>query len=462
MIVVVGLSHQTAPIGVRERLALPQDVVPLVLAELVAHPEVAEALLLVTCNRVEVFAAPPPGEGLSRTAAVVVEALEARAPGVAEHLYRHEGPAAVQHVFRVAASLDSLVVGEPQILGQLKDSFATAHTAGTLGPRLNRTVTRAIRSAKRVRTETGLGAGQVSVPSVAIELARQVFGSLAGHNTVLIGSGEMAEAVARLARGDGANLFVVGRNQMRVAELTRAVGGEPRPWAELPRTLVEADVVITSTSAPGHIIDYALVSGMRRARHGRSLFFIDLAVPRDVDPRVEELDYVFAYNIDDFSRVVAGSLASRQREAQRAEAIVNEEACSFARWFDAEQVTPVVVALRRRFLEVLGSELDRTLRGRLKGLPREERASLERMVEAAVKKLLHAPTMRLREIASDRHGEAFRREELTAALSELFELDALASQDSASGSACWDSSEEPSKERESATTEHLPANKSAN
>jgi glutamyl-tRNA reductase len=258
---------------------------------------------------------------------------------------------------------------------------------------------------------------------VAVDLARQIFGDLRGRAAVLIGSGDMAESVARLLRGDGSRILVVGRNQHRVAEIARATDGEPRCWDELEASLIEADVVITSTSAPVPIIGRDLVAGLRRRRRARRLFFVDLAVPRDVEPTVDQLDWVFSYNIDDFSRVVAESLSAREREAEEASRIIEAEVQSFERWADAEQVTPVLVALRSRMREILELELERSLSGRLKHLGDAERDNLRTMLEAATKKLMHNPTVRLRELAADREAENFRSDLLADALMELFELE---------------------------------------
>ncbi len=426
MIVVVGLSHRSAPIEVRERLALPREEVTAVLRELMDHPAVAEVMVLSTCNRVEVVAAgtEPRGADLSAVADAAVAALEARAPGISAHAYRHLGADAVQHLFRVASSLDSLVLGEPQILGQLKQSFELARETGTVGIRLNRTIPRAIRAAKRVRTETSVGSGQVSVPSVAVDLATQIFGELRGRTAALVGAGEMAETVARLLVAENVRLLVVGRDPVKVAELTDRIGGEPRGFDQLQPALQAADVVITSTSAPTYVVPHELVAAGHRARRGRSLFFIDLAVPRDVDPRVSDLDRVFAYNIDDFSRVVEETFSQRRREAEQAEQIVQSEAEGFDRWLGAtEQVTPAIVALRSKFESVLVEELDRTLRSRLKHLSDEDRVALEKMREAAVNKLLHSATVNLRQVAQENLEDGMRTEQMVEALTALFEID---------------------------------------
>jgi glutamyl-tRNA reductase len=425
LIVVVGLSHRTAPIAVREAIALPQEVVPALLRELCSLAIVGEVMIVSTCNRVELVAAGKAVDAdLARVAEACVEALCQRAPKIREHLYQHAGGAAVRHLFRVAASLDSLVLGEPQILGQLKQAFDVSREARALGPILNRTLPRALRVAKRVRTETSIGAGQVSVPSVAVDLARQIFGDFTGRFVMLVGSGEMAETAAKQLRGAGARVVVVGRNLERAEQVAKSVEGEGRSWSELGATLSEADVVITSTSAKGYVIDYDTVAAARKRRRGQNQFLIDLAVPRDIDPRVEKLDGVYLYNVDDLTAQVKESLSARSREAERAEAIVVNEALGYERWADAEQATPTVVALRARLRAALDVELNRSLKGRLRHLAEDERAALNKMLDASINRVLHGPTLRLRQAAAARSPEALSLEQLTTALAELFQLSA--------------------------------------
>jgi len=426
MIVVVGLSHRTAPIAVRETLVLDSEGLPDFLRRLVQSPAVGEALLVSTCNRVELVAAGRTGfdSDLHEVAKACVAALAEHAPDIAPHLYSHVGGSAVRHLFRVAASLDSMVLGEPQILGQVKEAYEIARKAGTVGSVLHRTLPRAIRAAKRVRTETAIGSGQVSVPSVAVDLTRSIFGDLKGHRALLVGSGEMAEAVARLLKAGGASIVVVGRTLSRAEHLADQVGGTARPWEALEQCLVEADVVVTSTSAPHHVIEYDQVSAARRARRGRNQFFIDLAVPRDVDPRIEELDGEFLYNIDDLSKVVSETLSTRSREAASAEAIVDREAEGYDRWADAEQATPTIVRLRAKVIASLEEELSRSLKGNLKHLSEADRTALEKMLESAVNRLLHQPTIRLRQAALERASETFSLDQLSSAINELFAFDA--------------------------------------
>jgi glutamyl-tRNA reductase len=423
VIVVVGLSHKNAPIEVREKLAVSRGAVPGVLARLTGHRAVGEALVLSTCNRVEIYAA---ARGRGATEAELAEASRAAlsvledlgGQGVLPWLVNEVGKSAVLHLFRVAASLDSLVVGEPQILGQLKDAIELAREHKTLGATLGNAMHRAVRVGKRVRTETAIGEGQVSVSSVAIDLARNIFGDLEGHTAALIGAGEMAEAASKLLVRAGARLHIVNRSPERARALAAEVGGEPRPWCDLERTLVEADIVVSSTASPGYVITQDLMKGVRKARRGRSLFLIDIAVPRDVDPKVNKLDNVYLYDVDDLSQIVNESLEGRAAEAARAAAIAEEEARGFEAWTREQALTPAIVALRARIRAVLEAELARSLAGKLRHLPPADREALGVMLDAATNKFLHRPVTRLRGLAGDP-----RAEDYVEALRDLFEVE---------------------------------------
>jgi glutamyl-tRNA reductase len=350
--------------------------------------------------------------------AVIRQLAEVGGNSVVPHLAHASGRQAVTHLYRVAASLDSLVVGEPQILGQLKDAIALAREHNTIGAKLDRVVRSALKVAKQVRSETAIGAGQVSVPSVAVDLARQIFDRLDGRTSLLVGAGEMAESAAKLLARAGADLLVCNRSPERGNALAQSVGGRARAWDHLPESLVDADIVITSTASTKHVITAKQLKKIRRARRGRSLFLIDIAVPRDVEPRVNNLDNVYLYDIDDLSHVVAEARAGRADEARRAEEIVQREMLSFERQMSEQAVTPVVVGLRERTRGVLHRELKRSLKGRLKHLGGDEREALRIMLDAAVNKLMHAPTRHLKEMASSGGGADY-----ADLLSELFELD---------------------------------------
>lgn len=422
MYAVVGLSHHTAPIEVRELMALEKEQIEALLKQLVAEPQITEALVLSTCNRVEVVACAANGVDLPELEQVVRAQLAVHAARLTPHLYAHLGPHGLKHLFRVASSLDSLVVGEPQILGQLKQALEFAQDVGTVGPSLRRATTHAIRTAKRVRTETALGVGQVSVPSVAVDLTRRIFGDLKGHKAALLGLGEMGQLVAKQLRTEGAELFALGRSPERVQALAQALGAKPRSMDQLESTLVEVDVLIAMTSAHGAVVDYEMVARLKKLRRGRSLFFVDLSVPRNIDPRVNGLEDIYLYNIDDLSQIVAQTKSSRRGEADRAEQIVLEETKSFERSASAEQVTPTIVALRRRLSNALRAELEKSKRTKLRHLSGDDHESLDRMLDAAVNKILHGPTVRLREAAANQ-SESAALDLLVSTLTDLFGLD---------------------------------------
>jgi glutamyl-tRNA reductase len=423
VIIKVGLSHRTAPVEIREQLAFGKDALPAVLSELLTTTPVGEAVVLSTCNRFEVYAALPRGAeshdgALAEASLAIEQRLIARTnPAVGRALAREHGPAALRHLFRVACSLDSLVVGEPQILGQLKDAVSQATAAGSVGPTLGKALHRALFVGKRVRTETQIGAGQVSVSSIAVDLAAKIFGELDGTTALMIGAGEMAEMAAKLLVKEGARLIVVNRSRERAEKLAAEVGGEPRDWGELNWCLIEADIVIASTASPTFVVTADALKTARKARRGRSLFLIDIAVPRNIDPAVAKLDGVYLYGIDDLEQVVADSLADRASEAQKAEAIVDGEVRAFEVKTGELVMNPVIVGLRARVRASLIAELERSLSGKLKHLPATDREALSAMVDAATNKLCHRPTSRLRALAADPRGA-----EAADTLRDLFDL----------------------------------------
>jgi glutamyl-tRNA reductase len=457
VIVVVGLSHREAPIEVRERVAIQREALPSVLRGLAARPALREVVCLSTCNRIEVYAVANGATEVDFAAAVheIEQALgELGDPGGATtlraSLKSRVGDEAVRHLFRVTSSLDSLVVGEPQILGQVKDAYEIAREAGTVGRYLERAMSRALHVAKRVRTETTIGEGQVSVSSIAVDLARQIFEDLAKRTVLLIGAGEMAEAAAKLLVKSGSRLVVINRSPERATELARDFGGVARPWSDLAACLVEADVAVTSTSAPGFVITRAVTAQAMKARRGRSLFFIDIALPRDVEPSVNDLDNVYLYDIDNLSQLVTDSLRGREAEAARAETLVSREAETFAAWTETLNVTGTIVALRAKVRASLLAEVEKTVSGRLRHLPEADRKALEVMVDAAVNKLLHTPVTRIKAMASDPRGD-----DLVKALHHLFDLPevAAAAKDDAGEDA--DSNDEASLAAASGARERL-------
>jgi glutamyl-tRNA reductase len=419
VILVIGLSHKTAPVDVREKFAAAADALPEVLARLANRAELAESMLLSTCNRVEVFANAKDVAAASRAVREVLREHvgAARADDMRDYLYELTDDEAVRHVFRVAASLDSMVLGEPQILGQVKDAYDAAVAAGTLGTFLGRCVHRAFTVAKRVRTETALGAGTVSISSVAVDLARRIFGDLVGHTVLLLGAGEMAEAAARsLGKGAG-SVRVCNRSFERAASLAAHFGGSAAPLDKLDEELVLADVVVASTASPSFVVTRDMVKQAMRARRGRTLFFVDIAVPRNVDPAVHKIDNVFVFNVDDLEQQVADGMKARHGEVEAAERIVAHELEEFRKWAHGLDVQPTIVALRAKTRAVLVAELERSLGGRLKHLGEGDRAALSQMLDSAVNKLMHAPTTRLKAAAAQQDGP-----ELVDAVRHLFDL----------------------------------------
>jgi glutamyl-tRNA reductase len=409
--VVVGLSHRTAPVEVREHLAVAPDRLEQELREIAANARFDEALLISTCNRVELYATSVnPIEAVQSAR----EALSKRLPETApeDTLYQERGIDVVRHVFRVASSLDSLVVGEPQILGQVKEAFDAAQGAGTVGTLLGRCFTQAFATAKRVRSETAIAEGTVSVSSIACELATKIFGNLEGRRTLLLGAGEMGESAARSLRQTGTQLHVVNRSEERARALAESCEARTAPYERPTTDLVEADVVVASTASPKFILTPELMKGVVRTRRHRPLFIIDIAVPRDVDPRVGNMDNVFVYDVDDLQQVAEENLSVRAREATQAESIVEEEVESFLSWRRSLELAPTIVALRRRFGQVADEELQRAL-PRLQSMSESDRAVLEAMGRSLVNKLLHQPMTQLKAGAGEPDGalliDAIRR-----------------------------------------------------
>jgi glutamyl-tRNA reductase len=399
VIVVVGVSHRTAPLEVREALAFPKDRLADVLRRLLEQGGAAEAMVLSTCNRVEMYArgdVEAMGEALPR----LFCELHGKTTGELERfLYRLADEDAVRHAFRVAASLDSMVIGEPQILGQVKDAYQVAEEAGTLGSFLNALRNRSLAAAKRARTETGIGRNAVSVSYVAVELARKIFGDLKDRNVLLVGAGKMTELAARHLVRNGARASVLGgRTFARAEQLAAALGGRAAPFESLREELRRADIVISGTGAPDVVIRTDDVEAARKGRGARPLFLIDIAVPRDVEPAVGKLHGVFLYDLDDLKSVAEANIRERQKEAAGAEALVEREVREFLLWQKSLDVVPLLADLRRRAEEIRRSELEKARR-RLGSLSPEQEQALEAVTSAIVNKLLHAPTVELKEIA---------------------------------------------------------------
>ena len=407
-LVLIGVNHKTAPIELRERIAIPRDELPEATRALAAVPGVSECMIVSTCNRVEMLAS--------------VESPDTDLKGfmhrhfgldpslLAAHIYEQHDRDAVRHLFRVASSLDSMVVGEPQILGQVKEAFAVARASGTVAGQLEHLLQSAFAAAKKVRSETEIGSNSVSIASVAVELARKIFGSLQGRTVFLVGAGKMSELAARhlVQQGAGA-ILVSNRTQERARVMAEEFKGRVIPFEKLYEAASEADIVISSTGAPHPIFRREHGQAFMQRRKNRPMFFIDIAVPRDVDPEMGKLEGVFVYDIDDLQAVAAAHMAERSRVASDAETLIAGEVERFQQRQRTVNVAPAIVALQRQAEEIRLTELKR-VQARLGSLSAEQVAAVEALTRGLVNKFLHPPMQALKQAA--REGNAARLDAL--------------------------------------------------
>ena len=391
-LLLIGVSHKTAPVAVRERLAVDPDAIAAALVELTALSPVREAAMISTCNRVELYVA---ADDADRAAAELAGVLARRAGvavgDIAEHLYQHRDSAAVRHLFRVASSLDSLVIGEPQILGQTKQAYDAAVQHGTAGAVLRACFEEgAFRVARRVRRETAIARNPVSVSSVAVEFARQVVGDFSRKRVLIVGAGKMSELAARTLRTHGATLTVINRTRARADEMAQRFGADVADWNDLQGALANADIVIASTGAQRPVLTLDLIKDVRRLRRGKPLCLLDIAVPRDVDPAVAKLDGIYLFDIDDLQKQANDHRAER---AEEAETLVAEEHGRFVKRWRSRQLGPTVSALRTHVLGIAQAEAQRLFGGMGE---REKKAALD-LADSIAKKILHLPQMALRD-----------------------------------------------------------------
>lgn len=419
-LLLVGVSHRTAPVELRERLDFQARGLDAALTALNERGAGREAVIVSTCNRAELYTVcENVAEGRSAIADFLCEYHGVERASVLPHLYDVADMEAARHLFRVAAGLDSLVMGEPQILGQVKDAHTAATSARTAGPLLNRLFHSSFAVGKRVRTETGLGSGAVSVSYAAVSLSKKIFGDLRGRSVLVIGAGEMGKLTALHMKSQGVHqVTIVSRTIAHAARTAEAIGGgSAAPWDELDTLLGTADIVITATGAPSVILTKAYLESVMRPRRNRPLFIIDIAMPRDVEPAAGDIEQVFLYNIDDLQATVRENLARRASEVSRAEAIVAEEVEKFGQWLRARGAVPTIVALRQRFDAIRRSELDRLA----SSLPPDTRGRVDDITRLIVEKLLLTPTEQLKSAADpDTIGT------YAEALTRLFALDTRA------------------------------------
>lgn len=418
---ITGLNHKTAPVEVREKLALPEAELAAELGRLRGIPGFSEAMILSTCNRVEIAAAIDDG---ADARSGVVDLLSARhgltRDGVEPHLYTHVGLDAVRHLFRVASSLDSMVVGEPQILGQLKNAYAVAKDAGACGRVLETIVTRAFAVAKRVRTETDIGQSAVSVSYAAVELAREIFGDLRGKRVLLIGAGKMSALTAKHLRRTGATeIYVTNRTHQRAVELAAQFDGMVVDYLAFGRLLPSVDIIITSSGAAAYVITAEQMRQVIQARRNRPVFLIDIAVPRNVEPAVNGLDNVFLYDIDDLQQVVERNLAGRISAAEDAERIIAEEVGKLEGRLRSREAAPQIVSLQSQLERIRAGEVERA-RGRLGPLTPQQEEALEALTRGIINKIAHGA---IAEIRRSSGGEAADAEMMAEAVRRIFRLE---------------------------------------
>ena len=419
-IVTAGLNHKTAPIQIREGLAISNGDLSDALASLKTLPAVEETMLLSTCNRVELYAvAKDIDAAIKELHQFLMQRNPASAPEqLTQHLYFLSDDDAVRHLFRVASSLDSMVMGEPQILGQFKDAMEAAVSQGCTGVVLNKVLKKAISVAKRVRTDTPIGEQAVSVSYAAVELAKKFFQNLADHSVMLVGAGEMGELAGRHLVNHGVTrVMVTTRNFQRAVAFAKQFKGTPIPFETFKQEMLGADIVICSTGSPHAIITTQDMLKVVRARQNRPLCIIDIAVPRDVEDDVRDIDGVYLFNIDDLQQIVAVNMEERQKAAMTAEIIVQEEVVTMMGWMKTLETVPTIVALKKRGEEIRQGELEKVL-ARLPGLSGPEREIVEGLASSIVNKLLHRPLVTLKEEAANANGTMY-----VDATRRLFSLD---------------------------------------
>ncbi len=398
----VGVSHKTAPVEIRERLAFDNEALRLALTSLVGRQEVTEVLILSTCNRVEVVAESS-DDRLIRE--FLCEFHKISPDSISKHLYSFRNADVIRHVFRVAASLDSMMIGEPQILGQVKEAYRIATDAGTVGMHLSALMNRAFAVAKKVRSETGISQSAVSVSYAAVELARKIFGDLSGKTVMIIGASKMGELAAKhLKRNGVSSVLVTNRTFERAVELAQVFEGAAVPFEHFMDHMDRADIVISSTGAPHFVINKSLAEQIMHRRKNKPMFFIDIAVPRDIDPTVNEIDNAFLYDIDDLQQVIDSNLKERLKEASRAEEIIDSEVEAFCRKMQSREVVPTIVQLRDS-LEKQRREVIESNRRVLRDLSPEQ--AVDQITKSFVNKILHTPIEELKKMAHDPAGADF-------------------------------------------------------
>ncbi len=419
---VAGINHRTAPVQIREQLAFHSDQIPSALLDFQARGA-KEVVILSTCNRVEVTACLSGNLFVDRLfESVVSERSGLPADAIRPHIYVYEESAAIRHLFRVAASLDSMIVGEPQILGQLKGAVQQAREQGTVGTILDSVLSRAFNVAKRIRTETEIGASAVSVGYAAVELAREIFGELSRRRVLIVGAGKMSEGTARnLLRAGTQQVFITNRTASRAAEVAELFGGEVIAYDHFPRRLPEMDIVITSSGAPDYVLTRDMVRRAIELRKNEPMFLIDIAVPRNISPEVNGLEHAFLYNIDDLQRLAERNMQARMEVAQQAESIVSEEVRLLETKLRSRDLAPTILGLQEQ-LEAIRRDVLLRYRARLGTLTVQQEEALDGLTRGIINKVAHGPISELRRQAAQQTTEDPNESELVSAVRRMFQL----------------------------------------
>ena len=414
---VAGLNHKIADVDVREKLAFNGPKLQEGLTRFRELPEVHEAIILSTCNRVELYANVKDNQRAAEAVKTFLsEFHNINRSSLDAGLYIYDGVNAVRHIFRVASSLDSMVVGEPQILGQLKDAFELALSQKTTGILLNKLMKKAISVAKRVRTETRIAENAVSISFAAVELAKKIFTDLSKRVFMLLGAGEMAELAAKHLISSGVKeVLVSNRTYERACDLAKEFNGKPVRFDEFIDEMARADIVICSTGAPDYIVTKGQMQKVMKERKQRQVFLIDISVPRNLDPEINDLDNVYLYNVDDLQGVVDSNLFERKKEAEKAEKIIDEELETFLKWQSTLDSVPTIIAIREKAEEIKKEELDKFFH-KIPGMGEKEREAIEYMAAALINKMIHPPTAALKEDSED-------KDVLVATIRKLYGID---------------------------------------
>jgi len=408
-LVIIGVNHKTAPVELREKLAFSSEEIEKALNLLQESPHINEAMILSTCNRVEVLVVSSDLSLAVETALSFIASTKAISRSRLQNCtYIHSGSQAITHMFRVAASLDSMMIGEPQILGQVKDAFKTAVEKKSTGLILNRLLHKTFSVAKRVRHETGIGGHAVSISYAGVELAKKIFDTLEQKTVLLVGAGEMAElAVEHLMRDTASSRLLVANRTLSVGvELADRYNGHAIRLEEIPEKLKSVDIIISSTGSPNYVIKKDHVKPVMRSRRNRPLFFIDIAVPRDIDPAINRISNAYVYDIDDLQGVISENIETRNMESIKAHRIIDESVIKFIQWYESLDIVPTIIALRNKLNTIVETELSKTLNS-LSSLSADDREAFEKMTESLIKKILHDPARFLKNPGSHRNKSIY-------------------------------------------------------